>query len=238
MTRNRVETAAPEGCPTPGKAHFATPTAARRTAANYVHHLEPYECDCGWYHLTSKAVVPASSLPVTEQVAALGDVEFAALAIQDVRGKVTPVQAGALRDAANVARWTDALNHFRAMVEGQFQQRAADTSPEGDEWRRRTASFRTALLARLTESTALASGLRRAEAAEAETRQAAGESLAELRQRAELEAVQRLVRAHGAEFNALVIEEYGRLGLAVPPRLRRRQARDAAVRTALAPALL
>ncbi|MFD5610494.1 hypothetical protein [Kitasatospora sp. NPDC127060] len=224
-------------CTTPAKARFATTTAAARTAATYVHNLTPYLCACGWYHLTSKAIVPATSLPVTEQVAALGDVEFAVLVVQDVRATVTPVQAGALRDVANVERWIRALTHLQSLVEAQFEERAEDRSPEAEAWRKGAAAFRDALLSRLGEATAAAAELRLAEAAEAAAHAKAGRSLAELRQRAELDAVRRLVQAYGAQFNALLIEEYQVLELAVPPRLRRRQARDAAVTTALTPAL-
>ncbi|MFG2847425.1 hypothetical protein ACGF12_30295 [Kitasatospora sp. NPDC048296] len=222
-------------CRTPAKARFATTTAAARTAATYVHSLTPYLCECGWYHLTSKAIVPATSLPVTEQVAALGDVEFAVLVVQDVRATVTPVQAGALRDAANVERWIRVLTHLQSLVEAQFEEQAEDRSPEAEAWRRGAASFRSALLQRLEESTAAAAELRMSEAAEAAAHAKAGQSLAELRQRAELDAVRRLVQAYGAQFNALLIEEYQALGLAVSPRLRRRQARDAAVTTMLTP---
>lgn len=41
-----------------GKVAYKTKVAARRSArhARLKQTLEPYRCDCGWWHLTSKAL--------------------------------------------------------------------------------------------------------------------------------------------------------------------------------------
>lgn len=43
-------------CPTPAKSRYATQTAAaqagRRSVIAVGRHLRPYECRCGWWHLT------------------------------------------------------------------------------------------------------------------------------------------------------------------------------------------
>lgn len=43
-------------CPTPTKARYATVDAAdragRRAVITVGRHLRPYECRCGWWHLT------------------------------------------------------------------------------------------------------------------------------------------------------------------------------------------
>lgn len=153
-------------CPTPWKTQFATVSAAGRTIRRFVHHLRTYPCVCGWLHLTSKVIEPASSLPVTDQVAALGDVEFATLAVQDVQQAVTPVQAGALRAPVNVDRWLCALTQLLTGLEVQFENRAADLSPEAEAWRKRSTAFRSAVLERIGEASGLVREIRLAEAAE------------------------------------------------------------------------
>ncbi|MEV7123933.1 hypothetical protein [Kitasatospora griseola] len=220
-------------CPTPAKTQFATHEAAQRTIRRYVDRMSTYPCVCGWLHLTSKTVEPASSLPVSDQVAALGDVEFAALVIQDARREVTPFQAGALRDAVSAERWLDVLNHLRSDMDRQLADRGGELSREAEQWHRRASAFRDVLAERIGEASGILRGVREAEAAEAAGRAAAGGSLAQLRAAAEQRAVRRLVSAHGSEFNELVIAEFRLAGLAVPPRLRRRQARDAAVTASL-----
>ncbi|MFJ9521277.1 hypothetical protein ACIRPK_23880 [Kitasatospora sp. NPDC101801] len=166
---------------------------------------------------------------MTDQVAALGDVEFAAMAVQDVQRAVTPVQAGALRDPVNVDRWLCSLTQILTGLEVQFENRAVDQSPEAEAWRRRSTAFRAAVLERIGEASGVVREIRIAEAAEPAGRAGVGESVAELRVLAEQQAVKRLASAYGSQFNALLIEEYKALGLAVPRRLSRRQARDAAV---------
>lgn len=46
-------------CPTPTKSRHATQTAAdragRHAALTLGRHLRPYECPCGWWHLTKIA---------------------------------------------------------------------------------------------------------------------------------------------------------------------------------------
>ncbi len=43
-------------CPTPAKSRYATHPAAeragRQAALTVGRHLRPYECRCGWWHLT------------------------------------------------------------------------------------------------------------------------------------------------------------------------------------------
>lgn len=46
-------------CPTPAKSRYATQTASdragRHSIATVGRHLSPYQCRCGWWHLTKIA---------------------------------------------------------------------------------------------------------------------------------------------------------------------------------------
>lgn len=228
-------------CPTPGKSRFATGEAAessaRRNALAVGKPLRPYECVCGWHHLTSKPPQAHEPKPdVTAQVAQLGDRAFRDLVNADLAGKADPDQAGALRTAEVVDRWEATLKQVEIALMAELTARRSERGPDVDAWRSRVQLRRGWIAARRREARVLQRAMTAARQG-AEQRAAVERSVARDAERSraaeELRranpagvageaAVKRLIAAHQAEFMELLVEEYAAAGVEFPARLARR----------------
>jgi hypothetical protein len=158
----------------------------------------------------------------------MSDEEFALLVGADVRGGVSPAQAGALRSAVVVTRWQEALKALEVDLNGQLAERAGDRSVEASDWRRRTERVRLVVRERRVEVARIRQALGSAAEVERLRLAAAGLSVREARAAAGEVAQRRLVAAHAAEFGLLLAEEFERAGLVVPARVARHVARNRA----------
>lgn len=214
----------PAGCPTPLKARFATAeaaeSAARRAALGVGTHLSPYRCQdaCGWFHLTSKPRKPEPEVTLADIAALhqLDDDAFRELVGNDARGGASRLRAKALRDPSLAARWIRTVKVIQRDLSAQFRLRQGDYDQDTRVWRAGAEAFRVALSQRRAEAAEISranpvgvdtGGRRRTEA---EDRDMAGEL-----------AVNRLIKAHQAEWTELLAEEYARLGVALPARIQR-----------------
>ncbi|MBH1939250.1 hypothetical protein I5Q34_34185 [Streptomyces sp. AV19] len=210
-------------CPAPGKSRYATREAATSAARAQVaagRILRPYQCPCGWWHLTKDDVEPAGP-PAAETIAeitALDNDAFADLVRRDRRGIAHPHESEALRHPAVVRRWEEELTVLLVDLEAQFVQRAGDQSERTREWRGRAIWVRAELVKRRQEARALRKAANR-ERPRAVLPPGAGER--ELRRLAGETAVERLKAAHGPEFARYVAEECERLGVEPPASVRK-----------------
>lgn len=216
-------------CPTPGKTRFATPEAARTSAARFAKNLRTYECTCGWHHLTSKPApaAPIADAAVTQHVTALGDAEFEVLVAAEATDKATPQQAAALRSLANVDRWLEALRHINADLHLQLVAARGDNSEERREWRRRIQQVIRQVTTRKQEAKAARQQAYLAAGKERVRLEAEGLTVPQARAAAGDAAVQRLIDAHQGEFGRLLEEEYAKAGLRLPNRVVRHLAANA-----------
>ena len=213
-------------CPTPTKSRFATREAAessaRRAQIGVGTLLQPYLCEvaCGWWHLTSHARPQQPDLEPTaadiEAVHTLGDDDFRELVANDARGGASRLRSRILRDPSLAHRWIATIKVLQADLAVQFAQRAGRTDDPTRQWRVKATAFQAALTQRRAEAGVIAGSLRRItpsrNADQREQRAAAGEN-----------AIQRLIDAHQREFTQLLVEEYERLGIELPGRIRRWQ---------------
>jgi hypothetical protein len=216
-------------CPTPHKRRYATDTGAAAAAKNALipvgHHLHPYECSCGWWHLTKKspqrnhAVDHCDLTPAERDGDLLKDAsasDFAAIVQRDIKAESTLAEALALRHADNLTRWTAALKDAWLDIEAQFAAAAGDRTTQTREWRARAQTYRQALATRRREAR------RRSHQAATQmgnrVRQmrlhAAAEpmNIQQLRQAAGDIAIRRLIEAHHGQFETFLTEELQRLG--------------------------
>jgi hypothetical protein len=217
-------------CPTPAKTRFATDEAAKHAAARYVKTLRTYQCDCSWWHLTSKtqAPKPIADTTVTQHVTALDDTDFELLVGAELRGHATPQQAAALRDPINHDRWIRALIATNEDIQQQLAARKNDRSTEATQWRRRTLTIQRSLRERRAEAKNLRQQAHAAAGRERALSATEGMTVGQKRSIAGERAIQRLIDAHQAEFGQYLIEEFTKDGLQVPTRIARHAARNAA----------
>lgn len=174
--------------------------------------LYPYDtCPCGWIHLTSKKTRvnqsvldgPASAHP-----------EFAQTVRSDVKSECSEDDSRKLRQPENLTRWRQELVIFRSELMQQFGIRKRDKSPEMAGWRSKMERVLYSINVRLGEARALINEQRLiAEQRRKEQRQ--------LREDAGERAVDRLIKAHQAEFTRYLLEECGAAGAEVPRRIAR-----------------
>ncbi|AVH59943.1 MULTISPECIES: hypothetical protein [Streptomyces] len=232
-------------CPNPTKSRYATreaaETAARRVALRIEAPLRPYECACTWWHLTKNLPerpvdVSAATRHDIEFLNVLPDIDFREVVVRDADGQGDPGQRAALRHHRNQVRWKKQLGQLIADVEEQLKDRRGDKSLASHDWAKRATGYRDSLIVRLNEC----KRLRAADHAQAIVNQehrrrdaeiaaAAGATVKELRAAAGEIAVQRLIAAHGPEFDDYLAEEYAVLGISLPARVERhRRERGAA----------
>jgi hypothetical protein len=147
-------------CPHPEKRRYATREAAERRGNRAELRIDkllyPYQCICGWWHLTknSKSTVPTWATARPEDVArltALPAAEFEVLVSDDIKTRLPVADRVALRHPDNLTRWRWALKALRADITRQLAARARDASPLGAEWRTRTQHYRDTLTIRIAE---------------------------------------------------------------------------------------
>lgn len=237
-------------CPTPAKSRYATNQAADSAASRVQipigQHLRPYECPCGWWHLTSQPGPATPNDATIQTVAELDTPAFEDLVRRDLRGHATPHEAGALRHPAIATRWEAALLLLRVDLEGQFARRKEDRSLEARDWRRRATIVRATLAIRRKEARGArhraghgqhslptaeqqaaarlnadrrAARNRHLDDIVGDTRTRAEEK--ELRRVAGEAAIKRLIDAHGTEFTQYLTEECERVGAELPNRVRK-----------------
>lgn len=207
-------------CPTPAKARYATREAAvsaalrQRLALDKL--LTPYECEtaCGWWHLTSKARTAPAAADIAA-VHALDDDAFRQLVIRDAEYRAPRAHSDALRDPSLLHRWINTLRLLKRDLNRQHNAPGIS---------RAEGAAVAELLAKVTD--------RHTHAAELVAKNGAcvavparNADTAKLRAAAGDLAVDRLIAAHRSEFTDLLIEEYERLGLDIPERIRRHQQR-------------
>ncbi|WP_181800366.1 hypothetical protein [Streptomyces ipomoeae] len=151
-----------KGCPRPKDSAYATETgaefAARRVQVPVGKLLTPYECPCGWWHLTGRPRTvpqPAQLKPLPGDGAPLKDAPdgwFRAVTLRDVRGTGTREEALALRHPDHLTRWRRTLKSLWTDVEQQFADRAGDTSEEARAWRTKASVYRSVIAERRTEA--------------------------------------------------------------------------------------
>lgn len=244
-------------CPTPDKSRYATNQAADNAASRVQipigQHLRPYECPCGWWHLTSQPGPATPNDDTVQTVAGLDTPAFEDLVRRDLRGHATPHEAGALRHPAIAARWEAVLLLLRVDLEGQFARRKEDRSNEARDWRRRATIVRATLAIRRKEARgarhraghgqhSLPTAEQEANAQLNADRRAARDRhlddiVGAVRTRAEEKellriagehAIKRLIDAHGAEFTSYLAEECQRIGVEPPKRVRKHLEQEAA----------
>jgi hypothetical protein len=143
-----------ERCPTPSKRRFATPEAA----ASYAHArvlgigalLTPYECPCGWWHLTSAEQVPAhaeADPAIVSRLRYASHTEFVEAVEADAAGRADMPTRIALRAPRIRGRWITTLRAILARLDREITNRAA-----GEAWRQRATAFRHNVQQRLTEA--------------------------------------------------------------------------------------
>ncbi len=213
-------------CPTPTKSRFATRKAAessaRRVQLSIGTLLQPYLCEeaCGWWHLTSHARPKQPDREPTsaevEAVRAMGDEDFRELVANDARGGASQLRSRILRNPSLAHRWIATLKALNGDIAVQFAERVGRTDVHTRQWRIKATAFQAAVSQRRAEATLIAGALNRVtpsrNASQREQRAAAGEN-----------AIQRLIDAHQREFTQLLVEEYARLDLELPNRIRRYQ---------------
>jgi hypothetical protein len=192
--------------------------------------LNPYECVCGWWHLTSRPVVEPERMvedpQVTAAVMGLSVEEFAVLVSAEVRGEASREQAAALRSRVLAGRWADALKGLQEDLGAQFAARAGDYSEAATGWRRRAAVVRSLVSARQAEVRRLRQGWHAEAAAEKARLAAEGTTVRSARAAAGERAARRLQAAHAAEFGRLLAEEFEAAGLVLPERVARHVVRN------------
>ncbi|MEW2578397.1 hypothetical protein [Streptomyces syringium] len=238
----------PDVCPTPGKKRYATAevaqAAAERSAISIGQQLHPYQCPCGWLHLSKQDRAPRDPSPETVAlVAALGPEAFDDLVRRELRGRAHPEEAGALRRPEVATRWEAALCLIQIDLEGQFAARAGDRSEASMDWRRRASWVRTTVAGRRKEARACRRDYRPGRAPEEQATAAQANASAkvrraehvdgiveastspakdrELRRQAGEAAIDRLINAHGLEFSRYLAEECERVGATLPSRVRK-----------------
>ncbi|MFJ6215098.1 hypothetical protein ACIQGZ_17440 [Streptomyces sp. NPDC092296] len=150
------------------------------------------------------------------------DVQFADLVVRDASHRAPRVLARALRDVSLSHRWIAAIKWAQRDLEGELRDCAGRRDSDAAERRARVEALREVLAGRRREAAALIAGRGScvpvpAAGSERELRRAAGEL-----------AVDRLIEAHRAEFTVLLVEEFERLGVAVPGRVARHLERHVA----------
>lgn len=156
---------------------------------------------------------------VADWLLAMNDETFRSHVATDVRRQLDSEASAALRDPTVLHRWYHALKALETQVHAQLEANRGSAAPN-EEWRRKAARFRAAIAERRAEARAciardhhqnhsseqqrrdrvegrLGSGLTREEAA--------------ARRVARRRAINKLIIAHAAEFDALVAEEFDAL---------------------------
>jgi hypothetical protein len=144
-------------CPTPTKRRFATVEAA----TSYAHARElgigalltPYECPCGWWHLTSAEQVPEHAEPdptVLTRLRYATHTEFVDVVEADACGRADMPTRIALRAPRIRGRWITTLRAIEARLSREITDR-----PGGADWRQRAEAFRHNVQQRLAEAEAL-----------------------------------------------------------------------------------
>lgn len=152
------DTATP--CPTPTKKRYAT----REAAENAAHRsriaiqtpLHPYVCICTWLHLSKQppSTVPEDAVPDPDDIHRLelqSDTAFRETVSHEARGQLDMPDRIALRHTSLLLRWHRTLKELRADINQELNNRAADTSLEAHDWRKRAEGYRDALTLRLNE---------------------------------------------------------------------------------------
>lgn len=152
-------------CPTPEKSRFATRAGAESAAARSELALglllRPYDCVCGWVHL-SKAVfdeIPADAEPdpaIVNRLRWLPDDRFTDVVRADTTGTADVDTRVALRHPRLRGRWRRVLRDLAADIDRQMAARAGDVSRTTADWRQRAAGYRDSLTIRAREAGALA----------------------------------------------------------------------------------
>lgn len=201
-------------CPTPAKSRNATvsaaQSAARRSRLGVGKDLYPYECPCGWHHLTSKKPTEAAPAPAdVASVHQLDDDAFRRLVLRDAQYQAPLVYARALRDPSMLHRWITALKDLQRDLAAELNE-----APNDDPWRTQAEQLRAALgqrreeAAHVVRETGACIPVPRKDSSVRRLREAAGEL-----------AVNRLIAAHRSQFTELLAEEYERLGIDLPNRI-------------------
>jgi hypothetical protein len=144
-------------CPTPTKRRFATVEAA----TSYAHARElgigqlltPYECPCGWWHLTSQPPVPAHAEPdptVLTRLRYASHAEFVDVVEADASGRADMPTRIALRAPRIRGRWITTLRAIAARLDREITDR-----PASPDWRHRAEVFRHHVQQRRAEAEAL-----------------------------------------------------------------------------------
>jgi hypothetical protein len=143
-----------ERCPTPTKRRFATIEAARSYALNRELGigvlLTPYECCCGWAHLTSAEQVPEHAEPdpaIVSQLRYATHDAFVEAVEADACGRADMPVRIALRAPRIRGRWITTLRAIDTRL-----GRELATRPAGEAWRHRAEAFRHNVRQRLTEA--------------------------------------------------------------------------------------
>lgn len=146
-----------ERCPTPSKRRFATVEAARVYAQarelGIGQLLTPYECPCGWTHLTSQPPVPEHAKPdpaVLTRLRYATHTEFVDVVEADAAGAADMPVRIALRAPRIRGRWITTLRAILTRLDRELAAR-----PDAATWRHRAEAFRHNVQTRLTEAEAL-----------------------------------------------------------------------------------
>lgn len=144
-------------CLTPDKRRFATieaaTTYARYNQLGIGRLLAPYDCDCGWFHLTSQERISAraeADPAAVNELRHLPATAFADAVEADTTGRLPMPSRIALRDPRLYGRWTRTLRDLATNLDERMA-----TAPPGSQWARRAAVYRHTLDARLAEATGL-----------------------------------------------------------------------------------
>jgi hypothetical protein len=147
-------------CPTPQKKRYATSeaadNAARRSQIAVGAPLHPYICICTWFHLSKQpsSQVPADAIPDPDDIHRLelySDTTFRETVSNEARGRLAMRDRIALRHTSLLLRWQRTLKELRADINQELNNKAADTSLEAYDWRKRAEGYRDALTLRLNE---------------------------------------------------------------------------------------
>lgn len=147
-------------CPHPDKKRYATHSTAdlrgRRAELRNDQRLYPYQCICGWWHLTSnpRADLPTWATPRPEDIHRLTHMtcaDFTVLVSEEARS-ITPLPDRiALRHPHLNTRWRRTLKALITDVNRQLSNRPHTGLAHDTDWRARAERFRDTLTVRLRE---------------------------------------------------------------------------------------
>lgn len=195
-------------CPTGRKRKYPSKDLAEARAVVQSIQTYPYQCECGFWHLTMRrAVAPTVGNDLVEELAGLPDDRFASHVTAELRGRATPEIAAALRHKKIWHRWLIFLRAEQTRLHADMAKKKGINDDETKQWRAAVIRRGGIIQGRQLEIDALRDARRQ----EVEGRRISSSET--LRDQARKTARRRLVHAHLDEYVTLLAEEIEARGL-------------------------